>query len=72
MGKQVRITNLFTGEETTYDDTEALRDGAKESCDKSMGRLIDMMVDAYADGCRTDTYEWLLGVRLSAVAEDGE
>ena len=72
MEKHIRLTNLFTGKETTYGDIEELRNGAKGSCDASMERLIDMMVDAYADGRKIDTYEWILGVKLSEAKEGND
>lgn len=67
--KMVKVTNLFTREEKTYDDIEAFRIGMKETCDPSMARLIDMMGDAYAEGRSTDTYEWMLGMKLETVKD---
>lgn len=67
MGKAVKVTNLFTKEETTYDNIESFRQEAKRACDASLVGLIDMMSDAYADGRAIGTYEWLLGVRLDEV-----
>lgn len=69
MGKMVKVTNLFTHKETVYADVEAFRIGMKETCDPSMARLIDMMGDAYAEGRSTDTYEWMLGMKLETVKD---
>lgn len=64
----IKVTNLFTGRESVYDGIDDFRKDAKESYDPSLTRLVDMMSDAYANGLRMDTYEWLIGIRLEEVA----
>lgn len=64
----LKVTNLFTGKETTYTNINGFRKDAKAYYDVSVAGLIDTMSDAYENGRPTATYEWMLGVKFDKVA----
>ena len=64
MSKAIKVTYLFTGRTTAYESVDAFRKDAKEHYDVSVAGLIDTMSDAYANGRTTNTYEWMLGVKI--------
>lgn len=70
MSKAIRVTNLFTGKTVIYEDAEAFRKDA-ERRDRDLSGIAGMLAKARDEGRSTDTYEWLLGVRVED-AKDSE
>lgn len=68
MAKAIKVTNLFTNTETTYEKVDTFREEAKTHYDVSVAGLIDRLADAFATGRPTGTYEWMLGVKVEAAA----